>query len=244
MITRALVLAAGMGTRLRGQWDEQPKGLLPVDGISLIARSVAHLKVMGIRDIVLVTGHLASRYEERAAELGGLRCVHNADYARAGSFFSLCVGAAALPGPFLLLESDLLYEPAALDALLSHPHPDLVLVGQSPMHDKVFVAASPEGRLTGLSKRPENAPGACGEFVGITKISSELAARLLAMHDPDRAGWDYETALVHAAATTDVRVLARPDIAWCEIDDGLHWSRAMDLVWPAIQRKSRHAHQA
>ena len=109
MITRALILAAGMGTRLRGQWDEQPKGLLPVDGISLIARSVAQLQAAGIREIVLVTGHLAARYEEAPAAQGGFRCVHNPDFARAGSFFSLCVGAAALPGPFLLLESDLLY---------------------------------------------------------------------------------------------------------------------------------------
>lgn len=244
MITRALILAAGMGTRLRGQWDDQPKGLLPVDGLSLVARSVAHLHAAGFRDIVLVTGHLANRYDEAAAAQGGFRCVHNPDYARAGSFFSLCIGAAALPGPFLLLESDLLYEPAALDALLHHPHPDLVLAGRSPMHDKVFVAASPEGRLTGLSKRPEDAPGACGEFVGITKISSDLASRLLALHGPDRAGWDYETALVRAAAATDLRVLARPDLDWCEIDDSLHWSRAMDLVWPALQRKSRHVHQA
>ena len=244
MISRALILAAGLGTRLRGQWAEQPKGLLPVDGISLVARSVAHLQAAGLHDIVLVTGHLASCYEKWASDLDGLRCVHNPDYAHTGSFFSLCVGAAAMPGPFLLLESDLLYEPATLDALLSHPHPDLVLVGQSPMHDKVFVAASPEGRLTGLSKHPEAAPGACGEFVGITKISADLATRMLALHKPDRAGWDYETALVHTAATTDVRVLARPDLAWCEIDDDLHWSRAMDLVWPAIQRKSRHAHQA
>jgi choline kinase len=244
MISRALILAAGLGTRLRGQWDEQPKGLLPVDGLSLIARSVAHLQAAGLRDIVLVTGHLASRYEEWASNLDGIRCVHNPDFARAGSFFSLCIGAAAQPGPFLLLESDLLYEPATLDALLNHPHPDLVLAGQSPMHDKVFVTASPKGRLTGLSKRPEAAAGACGEFVGITKISGELATRLLALRSPDRAGWDYETALVRAADTMDVRVLARPELAWCEIDDGLHWARAMDLVWPAIQRKSRHAHPA
>jgi NDP-sugar pyrophosphorylase family protein len=158
MISRALILAAGLGTRLRGQWDEQPKGLLPVDGLSLIARSVAHLQAAGLRDIVLVTGHLASRYEEWASNLDGLRCVHNPDFARAGSFFSLCIGAAAQPGPFLLLESDLLYEPAALDAP-AQSSPSRPGAGRTIPDARQSFRDGLPGRTT---DRSEQTPGSCG----------------------------------------------------------------------------------
>jgi len=244
MIEHAVILAAGLGTRLQDHWNEQPKGLIPLAGVSLMERSIAQLEAVGIRDITVVTGHLSFHYEDLAKRMPSIHCVHNPDFARTGSYASLCAGAARVRGPFLLLESDLLYEPSALSALLEHPHPDLVLAGRSPMHDKVFVQCDPGGRLTGLGKDPDTAPSSCGELVGISKISPDLALRLLSMRGPATATQDYETALVRAAAGLDLRVLVRPDLAWCEIDDARHLEKAMTEVWPHIQRKAFHVHPA
>lgn len=237
MIQQAVILAAGLGQRLQNRWSDQPKGLLPFDGQSLVARSVANLKAAGIAKIVLVTGHLAVHYETLAAQWPGVRCIHNSDYAHTGSFRSLCVAGRSLSESTLVLESDLLYEPAALTALLDDPWPDLVLVGRSPLHDKVYVQADTHRRLTGLGKSADLADGACGELVGICKVSQALLYHLLSLDAPSSQRWDYEQALVRAAGQFDLRVSLRPDLAWCEIDDATHYDVARKTIWPVIQQR-------
>jgi len=81
-----------------------------------------------------------------------VRCVHNPDFATTGSMHSLYLAREALPNDFLLLESDLLYEPRALRELLAAPRGDYVLVsGPTGLGDEVFTYAE-GGRLVALSK--------------------------------------------------------------------------------------------
>lgn len=60
---RAILLAAGMGTRLRPLTDTIPKSLIEVDGKPLIERQIQYLREIRIRDIFIVTGYLAHKFE-------------------------------------------------------------------------------------------------------------------------------------------------------------------------------------
>jgi len=69
-ISRAMILAAGLGTRFKPWTDKHPKALAPVNGKSLLQRNVEYLQQYGIREIVVNVHHFADQITEalRAAK--------------------------------------------------------------------------------------------------------------------------------------------------------------------------------
>jgi 2-aminoethylphosphonate-pyruvate transaminase len=245
MIRQAVILAAGRGTRLRDEVQDYPKGFLRVGSEPIIAESIARLAAAGINDVVIVTGHCAGYYEALAAASGGLvRTVHNPRYADSGSMYSLYCARELAQGPFLLLESDLVYEPRALSVLLEHPGPDALLVS-GPTHagDEVWVAVR-DGCLVNMSKQREGLAGeVAGELVGITRVSAGLYTDMIAIAElafRDSLHFDYETGcLVRAAARRPIFCPVVADLLWGEIDDPSHLRRVRDSVYPAIVARGR-----
>lgn len=234
----AVILAAGRGVRLGPLGREIPKGFISIGERAIVERSIDALAAAGIERIRIVTGHLGEQYDAlaRRAPLA-ITTVRNPDYAETGSLVSLlCAGP--IDEPYLLVESDLLYESRAPRLLVESPQPDLLLAsGPTASGDEVYVGAV-NGRLTDLSKRIDALRGACvGELVGLTRISPPLhahvmseAARLL---DTTRR-IEYEQALVAAAGRHPLHVLVAGDLVWTEIDDELHLARARDLIAPRL----------
>ncbi len=56
---KAVILAAGIGSRIRPLTDRSHKSLLPVKGITILERMLINIEAVGIKDIVIVTGYLA-----------------------------------------------------------------------------------------------------------------------------------------------------------------------------------------
>lgn len=244
MIRTAVILAAGRGTRLAGELQDVPKGFLRLGPRSIIEESIDRLVAAGIRDIVIVTGHLAFAYEALAAQRQPLvRTVHNPYFAESGSMYSLWCARDAVAGPYLLLESDLVYEPRALTHLLAQPGDDAILLsGPTGAGDEVYVETR-DGNLVAMSKdRSRLGPGVAGEFVGICRISpalhglmNDIATRAFALS----RRLDYETdCLVAAARARPVPCTLVPDLVWTEIDDPGHLARARQTVYPEILRRA------
>ena len=75
MTKSAVILAAGLGSRLKERTKLQPKGFLEVEGISLIQRSVDNLLKSGIEKIYIGTGYLSEVYEEYALGYSQIFCI-------------------------------------------------------------------------------------------------------------------------------------------------------------------------
>lgn len=58
---KAMILAAGLGTRLKPFTDHHPKALMPVNGITLLERNIRYLQSYGIQEIVINVHHFASQ---------------------------------------------------------------------------------------------------------------------------------------------------------------------------------------
>lgn len=244
-IRTAVILAAGRGTRLAAEWRDRPKGFLTLGAEPIVVESIRRLVAHGIREVVIVTGHAAADYEALAQQWPGrIRTVHNERYAGSGSMVSLDCAAALTSGPFLLLESDLVYEPRALALLLANPAPDAVLLsGPTAAGDEVFVTTR-DGLLVNMAKDPARLAGpVTGELVGISKISAPLFARLRALAAAAFARsllYDYETdCLVAAARDWPIHCPLVPDLLWGEIDDAQHLRRARESLYPAIAALDR-----
>ena len=86
----AIVLAAGYSSRM-GEF----KPLLPLGGVSALARSIHLFQTAGIREVIAVLGHRAGELRP-IAERYGARCVINPHYEQ-GMYSSIVAGCAALP---------------------------------------------------------------------------------------------------------------------------------------------------
>lgn len=235
----AIILAAGMGTRLRSI-QKKPKGLLELGGESLVARSIRFLRELGVDRFVIVTGWREADYLEASKCWGkGIQLVSNADYAVTGSLASLRIGAAASQGDVWLLESDLLYDPMALREGLSQSGSDVVLAsGLTGSGDEVWVYTTDQGDLDQLTK--EDVPGRkpTGELVGICRLSRPL---LDALSDSARdlsPESHYEDGLTSLAEHRAIPVRLVPDLVWGEIDSPEHYDRVRQKVWPLVRDAS------
>jgi choline kinase len=241
-LRHAVILAAGMGTRLRSVVDDRPKGLIAFGGESLVGRSLRLLRGAGIGHVTLVAGFRAEAYQALAADTQNVQVIVNDRFDSTGSMASLAVALDALRGrDLLVLESDIVYESRALDRILESVERDATLVsGPTGAGDEVWVCA-PGGTLRAMSKTRDALPSAIGEFVGITRLSSESAEAMRAAFDRftalhGHARMDYETgALVEVAGARRVAAHLMPDLCWGEIDDESQYARVASRVWPHVQ---------
>ena len=222
-----------------------PKGFLRLGDRPIIEESIARLLEVGVRRIVIVTGHMAGFYHALQARYPDVvQLVHNPYYADSGSMYSLYCARRYVREDFLLLESDLIYERQALTTLLEYPEDEdnvVLLSGFTKSGDEVFVETN-SGYLVAMSKdRDSLGPHVAGELVGISKISQRLYRVMLQkaferFHTTRHI--DYETdCLVAAARVIPVNCHVVEDLAWSEMDDERQLIRARDKVYPAILQR-------
>jgi len=236
-----VILAAGMGSRLRSVHADRPKGLLRLGPRSILEESLDRLRAFGIRTVVLVTGYRADHYLSLRPDWPQLRFVHNSQFADSGSMYSLFLARNTVKNkPFLLLESDLIYEKRALMETVKFKEPDCILLsGKTGSGDEVYAGGN-NGLLRILSKDKTAVPDCVGELVGVSKISPHLMAAMISAFEAKTTAtleMEYENAIVWAAAKQPVHYHVIPDLAWAEIDDPSHLERAGQKVYPLIQMR-------
>lgn len=130
---KAIILAAGYGNRMKPLTDATHKTLLSVGGNSIIGRICDGLAANGVLDVAIVTGY-------RNDELQGymranyphlnLEFVHNARYRETNNIFSMALAfeKVAIDDDIILIESDLIYEPAVIRRVIQSPRPNVALV--------------------------------------------------------------------------------------------------------------------
>lgn len=231
--TTAIVLAAGLGSRLQA---DRPKGLVEIGGSHLLDRSLKLIYAAGITKLVVVAGWKQEVYRKHLAEIfPTVRVVDNPAYASTGSLASLVMGARVTSGDVLVVESDLLYERRALTHLLAAPRGDSLLTsGFTASADEVWVYAS-GNRLMHLSKTDWAGAPRIGELVGLTRLSRVAVDRLIDAAATLPAAAHYEDGLNAICADHPIDVCKVDDLQWCEIDTPEHLRRANDQVWPRIQ---------
>lgn len=85
---RAIILAAGMGTRLRPLTLTTPKSLIEVGGQTLIERQILFLNEIGISEIIIVTGYLSEKFDFLENKYG-VKLIHNDKYDTYNNFYSM-----------------------------------------------------------------------------------------------------------------------------------------------------------
>lgn len=107
----AVVIAAGLGTRLRPLTERYAKPVLPVDGVPVVARLLRELAAAGVSRTTIVTGHLAGQVEALVGtgERFGLEVAYARQSSPHGSAHA--VAAAGASAPYLVLGADIVFSP-------------------------------------------------------------------------------------------------------------------------------------
>ena len=127
-VTTALLLAAGTGSRLYPLTKSEPKCMTIVNGKSILERMVASLNHHGFKRLVIVTGHLQSCIRNYLGDQINdmkIEYIYSPLYKSTNNIYSLWMARKAVKEPFLLLESDLIYDKSLLAGMLT---PDRIAV--------------------------------------------------------------------------------------------------------------------
>lgn len=178
-----VILAAGMAKRLRPLTDKMPKCLLKVGERTLLERTVDAMRQCGITEFVVVTGYKAEMIKdflESIGSQGNLRFtyLHNADYENNNNIYSLWMaGEVVRDREFLLMDSDILCDPAAVARIAIEPCSALAVNRHELGEEEMKVCVDADMNITEISKtcRPEDA---MGESVGIEKFTAEYSSAL------------------------------------------------------------------
>lgn len=131
-IMQAIILAAGMGKRLKEYTAQNTKCMVKVNGITLIERALRILDKKNLSRILIVTGYEGQKLTDYVTELNihtPLCFIRNEIYDKTNNIYSLALAKEYLiEEDTLLLESDIIFEEALIDLLLDDPRQTLALV--------------------------------------------------------------------------------------------------------------------
>ena len=175
---KAIILAAGIASRLRPLTDSTPKCLLEINGKSLLKRCIDNLIVNDISELVVVTGYLREMIETFITQnYPSLKVefIYNDKYSSTNNIYSLWLTKEAVATEnILLLDSDILFESQIIGRLLQSTHPDCLALNNHPLgEEEIKVIADNNGLIKEISKTC-SISDAIGESIGIEKFSTPL----------------------------------------------------------------------
>jgi choline kinase len=173
-----VILAAGMAKRLRPLTDTKPKCLLKVGERTLLERTVDAMRQAGITEFLVVTGYRGEMIRDFLREYSSFTFLDNTDYEHNNNIYSLWMACQKVRGcDFLLMDSDILCDPAAVVRIAQEPTAALAVNRHELGEEEMKVVVDAENRITEISKtcRPEDA---IGESVGIEKITADYSEAL------------------------------------------------------------------
>lgn len=179
-MTRAIILAAGQGTRLRPLTDNKPKCLVTLMGKTLLERQVAVLKSNGVEKIHVVTGHCSEMIDEL-----GFDTTKNKNFASTNMVESLFSAVEFIKqgGDLIISYGDIVYDSINLQELLECKADVALMIDlewkklwslrlDNPLDDAETLVFDKNDFISELGKKPEDYSKIDGQYTGLIKISS------------------------------------------------------------------------
>ena len=190
-MTRALILAAGQGTRLRPLTDNKPKCLVSLLGKSLLERQVDTLRELCVNDILIATGYRADQIEAL-----GFATSINPEFAETNMVESLFSALSYIQqeGDLIISYGDIVYQSNNLQALLNCGDEIALMIDanwrdlwslrlDNPLDDAETMIMNDDGYVTELGKKPKSYEQIEGQYTGLIKIRSDKLEALLAFYN-------------------------------------------------------------
>jgi choline kinase len=183
---KAIILAAGRGSRMKNLTYQRPKCLVEVCGKTLLDWQIESLQEAGITEIAIVTGYKREMLANR-----GLNEFHNADWAVTNMVSSLaCAEAWLKTEPCIVSYSDIFYSPAAVESLMDCNAPLAITYDPNwlklwsqrfsdPLSDAETFRLTPKHKLAEIGHKPKSLDEVRGQYMGLLRFSPEAWIEVL-----------------------------------------------------------------
>ena len=229
---KAVILAAGTGSRLRWLTDNCPKCLVCVHGKPVMEYQLEALEEAGVRSCVLVVGYRAGQIRSHfGTEYGGvaLSYVENRRFAETNNIYSLWLARDKLDEDILLLEGDLIFDPVMLRNLVRSVDSNVAVVDSyKPDMDGTVILAEDgvvDSMVLKVNQGPDFDYGRALKTVNIYKLSgdalrTQVFPEMARFMDGQRTDQYYEAVFAELVAQGRLRlnVLPSANHKWAEID--------------------------
>lgn len=234
--TTAIILAAGVGSRLRPLTDDIPKCLVPLGDETILARMVRLLAEAGVDELVVSTGFEATKIH---GALGRspipVRFVHNPDYASTQNVVSLWRALAVIErGAVIKLDGDVVFDGGLLARIMVAPGDAQVLVDDAEAPPAEAMKVVTEGGFVRRFGKGLDARAAAGESIGIERFNEDsrgvlgaALGRAVAAGRRDVYYEDVYNDLVGEGLA--MACVSTQGCAWTEVDDLADLARARTL---------------
>lgn len=184
---KAVILAAGIASRLRPLTDNTPKCLLKAGTKSILALTLDNIIANSISEIVIVTGYLEKQIRDFvSSNYAGLHVeyIFNEDYASTNNIYSLWLAKESVLGnEMLLLDSDIVFDRRIIAKLISSGFENCLALKRHKVGvEEIKVRADSSGKILEISKEVTPAE-ALGESVGIEKFEKRFVEDLYQVLD-------------------------------------------------------------
>ena len=98
---RAILLAAGMGTRLRPITLNTPKSLISINNKPLIERQIEFLQEKGVEEIIIVTGYLKEKFDYLINKYN-VKLIYNDKYDKYNNIYSMFLAKEYLDDSYVI----------------------------------------------------------------------------------------------------------------------------------------------
>jgi choline kinase len=235
---KALILAAGMGVRLRPLTYEIPKTLIPIVGKTILERIICNCLEVGIADFVIVVGH---KKEEVFREAEKIKCKYhvnisfteNENYSGTNTGVSAYLGLTSMAeGDSLIINGDNVFDKQLLRPLDKLSNTVLVIDDRKILVEESFKLSLINGKIK-LMGKDIPVEEATGEFIGISLLRQkdrrdyEMILKELITENPKVY---YDLAYQHLSQKVKLDFLSVGDCAWTEIDTAEDLAYALKLV--------------
>ena len=180
---KAIILAAGSGTRMYPYTHDKPKCLLDIGNISILEHQINNIRDCGINEVVIVVGFRFEKVEDFLRSYDGLgmriNTLYNPFYQSTNSLVSLWIARSEFDEDLVVMNGDDVYEIGVLDKVLSVRDEKICLpIKRRPRYEredmKVIVD---DGKITKISKDISNGETSA-ESVGI-RVFNDTGVELL-----------------------------------------------------------------
>jgi len=175
--TKALIVAAGLGSRLKGHTENTPKCMLDFGGKTLLQKQLLSYKKNGVDDISLIRG-----YKKNKINYKGIRYFDNDDYKDNNILNSIFYGEEAINGNIIISYSDILFEPFVVKRAMEADHDISVIVDvdwrdyyinrkDHPLSEAENVIFNSNNEVVKIGKIASEKEEVHGEFIGMIKLN-------------------------------------------------------------------------
>lgn len=171
---KALILAAGLGSRLAPITNECPKSMVPVNGKPILVKQIENLHENNIYDITIITGYKSYVIEDMIKNnYPDIKIINSIDYENTNNMYSAYLSAENMKdSDFLMMNADVFYDSSVIKSLLECKAENAVVTDIGNYLEESMKVIEKDGKLIEISKQISK-EDALGASIDVYKFSKE-----------------------------------------------------------------------